>query len=71
MKNIDAFKTMKKADFANFGVPVVAYVRRVELGGFTAYALHGADGEPLGIEVSEDLAALAARQHNLMPVMVQ
>jgi hypothetical protein len=62
---------MKTADFAAFGVPVVAYVKRVDLGGIHAYALHGADGEPLSIEASEDMAALAARQKNLMPVMVQ
>ena len=63
---------MKNAEFANFGVPVVAYVKKVQLvNGITAYALHGADGAPIGIEANEDLATLAVRHKNMMPVMVQ
>ncbi len=62
---------MKMSDFAAFGVPVVAYVKKIERGGVAAYAVHGADGQPLSIEASEDLAALAARNKNLLPVMVQ
>jgi hypothetical protein len=64
-------KIMRSVDFATFGVPVVAYVKRIDLNGIRAYALHGADGEALGIEASEDLAALAARHKNLLPVLIQ
>lgn len=62
---------MKNSDFAAFGVPVVAYVKKVDLGGVAAYAVHGADGQPISIEASEHLAALSARNKNLLPVMVQ
>ena len=68
--SIDQVRAMKEKEFMHFGVEVVAYVRKVDMGGMTAYALHGADGQTLGIEVSEDLAALSARHKNLMPVMV-
>lgn len=72
MNSFDNIRELKRAEFANFGVPVVAYVKRVQLvGGITAYAVHGADGEPLGIEANEDLAALSVRQKNMLPVMVQ
>ena len=71
MKYADMPRFMKPADFAAFGVPVVAYVKRIDLEGTTAYAVHGADGEPLAIEASEDLAALHAKHRNLLPVMVQ
>ncbi len=69
---VNAIKAMKSTEFASLGVPVVAYVKRVDLtDGMSAYALHGADGAPLGMEASEALAALAARDKNLLPVMVQ
>ena len=67
----DYIRAMKAADFQSLGVPVVAYVKRVDLGGIPAYALHGADGTALGIEASEDRAAMAAISKNLFPVMVQ
>lgn len=72
MNAFDSIREMKRAEFANFGVPVVAYVKRVQLvNGITAYAVHGADGAPIGIEANEDMAALSARHKNMMPVMVQ
>jgi hypothetical protein len=67
----DNFKAMKRAEFINFGVPVVAYIKRVDINGLPAFALHGADGEPLGIEESEDMAVLSARYKNMLPVKVQ
>lgn len=71
MNHTETLKGMKHAEFVNFGVPFVAYVKRIDLGGIAAFALHGADGEPLSVEPSEDLAILAARQKNLTPVKVQ
>jgi hypothetical protein len=67
----DTIKAMKRAEFINFGVPVVAYIKRIDINGIPAFALHGADGEPLGVEASEDMAVLSARYKNLMPVKVQ
>lgn len=71
VKQPENLKVMRSTDFMMFGVPVVAYIKRINLSGITAYSLHGADGEPLGVEASEDLAALAARQKNLFAVLVQ
>ena len=67
-----ALRGMSVADFANFGVPVVAYVKPViDDTGHKAYALHGADGVQIGVEDSMDLAALTARHKNLYPVLIQ
>ncbi|MCB1538776.1 MAG: DUF1150 family protein [Alphaproteobacteria bacterium] len=67
----DMIRTMNASEFQALGGPLVAYVRRIDMGGIPAYALHGADGTKLGLEASEDLAALAARERDLLPVMVQ
>lgn len=67
----DFIRAMKSADFQALGVPVVAYVKRIERDGVPAYALHSADGTALGVEASEDRAAMAALNKNLFPVMVQ
>jgi len=64
------FKVMGAHDFAMFGVPVVAYVKPVSIGGHRAFSLHSADGTPLEMLETEDLAALSAHQRNLLPVVV-
>ena len=64
-------KLIHNGDFENFGVSVIAYVKKVDLAGLTAYAIHGADGKSLGIEPTEAMALSVAQQRNLFPVMVQ
>lgn len=72
IKPNEILKDMKVAEFMNFGMPLVAYIRPIDLaGGIHAYAVHSADGEPLGIEATEDMAVIFARQKNLMAVKVQ
>lgn len=57
-------------DFASFGLPVVAYVKPVNIGGTDAFSLHAADGTLLSLSEDENLAAMDARKRNLLPVMV-
>lgn len=72
MNPTETLKDMKVTEFMNFGTPLVAYIKPIDLaGGIHAYAVHAADGEPLGIESSEDMAVIFARQKNLMAVKVQ
>lgn len=57
--------------FLNFGVNQIAYIRSVNMGGQTAYALHGADGSALVVIDTLESAILAARQNDLEPVTLQ
>ncbi len=69
--HVVTIKFAPTSDFASFGQSVVAYVKKIDLAGATAYSIHGADGVSLGIESNEHLAMLAAKQLNLIPVTVQ
>ena len=57
-------------DFANLGKGEVAYVKHVEVNGEPAFAVHGADGQPLGVTTDRDLAFAVSRQNDLEPVSV-
>lgn len=68
----ETLKAMKITEFMNFGMPIVAYIKPIDLAdGIHAYAVHAADGEPLGIEATEDMAVIFAHQKNLMALKVQ
>ncbi len=58
------------ADLENWGVNVVAYVKKVEVEGGPAYAIHAANGEPLGLAGSRDVAFAGLRQNDLEPASV-
>lgn len=64
-------KIAATSDFATFGTSVIAYVRKIEDGGKTLYAIHGANGEHLATEASEGAAMQAIQHMNLFPVVVQ
>jgi len=61
---------MSARDFAMWGVEDVAYVRKVEINGKTAWAVCAADGSGIGVAPDRDLAFAAARQNDLEPVSV-
>lgn len=61
---------MSVQDFTNFGTSVIGYIRPVNREGQTVFALYGADGAPMCIETSEALAVVAARQRDIMPLLV-
>ncbi len=56
------------ADLAQWGSGFIAYVKPGE--GEGAYAIHGADGRPLGVAIGREVAFAAARQNGLEPVSV-
>ena len=58
------------ANLAHWGVNVVAYVKKIETEGGTAYAIHAANGEPLGLAGSRDVAFAGLRQNDLEPISV-
>lgn len=57
-------------DLANLGIGQVAYIRQVEVHGQPAYAVHGADGQPLVVTTDREVAFAMARQNDLEPLSV-
>lgn len=66
-----AANPMSEADFASWGVPEVAFVKRViDMEGAIGWSIHAADGTQMGLAPSRDLAFAAIKQHELEPVSV-
>ena len=65
-----ALRSLWAQDFAALGAQDVAYVRPVILNGARAFAIHAADGTPIGAAPSAQLAAAAIRQHEMEPALV-
>lgn len=57
-------------DLANFGLGEVAYIKHVEMDGEPAFAVHGADGQPLAVTPDREVAFTVTRQHDLEPLSV-
>jgi len=66
----NTLRTLSVRDFARLGVADVAYLRPVVLNGAAAFAIHAADGTPIGAAPSVQLAAAAIRQHEMEPMLV-
>lgn len=49
-------RNLSENDFLTLGAPHIAYVREVEFMGQTHYSVHSADGKPLTLATSHDLA---------------
>ncbi|WP_137176709.1 DUF1150 family protein [Roseomonas sp. AR75] len=65
-----ALRNLSVQDFARLGLEELAYVRPVVLNGARAFAIHAADGTPIGAAPSSQLAAAAILQHEMEPVAV-
>ena len=77
MKNEETPKTLPEQthmltanDFEALGVQHMAFVKKVEEGGSVQWAIFAADGTPIGIAPSRDVAFAAVRQHDLEPYSV-
>ena len=57
-------------DFAAMGSQNLAFVRPVEEGGSIQWGIFSADGTPIGLAPSRDVAFAAVRQHDLEPMSV-
>jgi hypothetical protein len=57
-------------DFAALGSQNLAFIRPVEEGGSVQWGIFSADGTPIGLAPSRDVAFAAVRQHELEPVSV-
>ncbi|HLO79025.1 MAG TPA: DUF1150 family protein [Magnetospirillum sp.] len=61
---------MSEADFASWGLPEVAFVKRITVNNTVGWSIHAADGTQMGLAPSRDLAFAAVKQHELEPVSV-
>ena len=63
-------KAISPRDLLAFGLHEVAYVRMVQIGGRSAYAIHAADGTPLSVMETMDTALAAIRHNDLEPIRI-
>jgi hypothetical protein len=63
-------RQLSSNDFAMWGVNAVAFVKTIEIEGQLVFAIHGADGHPLGVAPERHLAFSAVREHELEPLSV-
>lgn len=63
-------RPMSEADFANWGLPEVAFVKRITVNDAVSWSIHAANGTQMGLAPSRDLAFAAIKQHELEPVSV-
>ena len=68
--NAAILRSLSAQDFAALGAEDIAYLRPVILNGARAFAIHAADGTPIGAAPSAQLAAAAIRQHEMEPALV-
>ncbi len=59
-------RSMSPADFAAWGMPELAFVKRAG----EHWSIHAADGTQMGLAPDRDLAFAAIRQHDLEPMSV-
>ena len=70
MHEIGRIRHMSTQELAFFGIQDIAYVRRVEIKGTVAYAIHAADGTQIAVLADRSVAYATVRQHDLEPVSV-
>jgi hypothetical protein len=67
---IGRIRHMSTQELAFFGIQDIAYVKRVEINGTVAYAIHAADGTQIAVLPDRSVAFAALRQHDLEPLSV-
>lgn len=55
---------------AQLGMTQIAYVKAVKVNGTVGYAIHAANGLPMGLAEDRDVAIAAVLQHEMVPVPV-
>jgi hypothetical protein len=61
---------LSQQQFMQLGVSQIAYVKRVETQGGTAFAIHAADGTPMALAADQQVAIAAIMQHEMAPALV-
>lgn len=67
----DTIRRMSPEEFGQLGLPLLAYVKAVELPeGQQAYGIFSAAGKQVGVAPTRETAIIAVRQHEMQPVSV-
>lgn len=61
---------LSEGQLAILGMTELAYVKAVVINGASAFAIHAADGTPMGVAADEKVAMAAIRQHGMEPALV-
>jgi hypothetical protein len=61
---------LSETQLAQLGVSQLAYVRPIQMNGETAFAIHAADGTPMAVATTLELAAAAITQHDMLAALV-
>jgi hypothetical protein len=67
---IGRIRHLSAQELAFFGIQDIAYVKRVEVNGAVAYAIHAADGTQIAVLGDRSVAFATVRQHDLEPLSV-
>ena len=65
------FRNLSAKDFLTFGIQHIAYIRPIHFEDRTTWSVHAADGTPLTVLESEEIALALVRHNELEPVTVQ
>lgn len=63
-------RNLSAAQFAQLGVPELAYVRPIMVDGSMAFGIFAADGSAMAVAPEYDLAVAAIVQHEMCPAAV-
>jgi len=63
-------RSLTEAQFAELGVSQLAYIKPVTVEGRRVFAIHAANGAPMGLAEDSDTAAVAIIQHEMIPARV-
>ncbi len=61
---------LSAAQLAQLGLQQIAYVKPVVANGTACFAIHAADGTPMALADSRDVAVAAIMQHEMVPAQV-
>jgi hypothetical protein len=67
---IERIRQMSARELALFGIQDIAYIKPVVTDGRVGYAAHAADGTPIAVLASRELAFATLRRHDLEPLLV-
>ncbi|MFO1190198.1 MAG: DUF1150 family protein [Alphaproteobacteria bacterium] len=67
---IETLRALSAGGFARLGLGIVAYVRPTAIDGQRVFAVHAADGAPIAVAATRELAQAVALQNDLQLLTV-
>ncbi|HYZ22411.1 MAG TPA: DUF1150 family protein [Rhodopila sp.] len=61
---------ISEEQLAALGVSHIAYLKPITINGMQGIAIHAADGTPMAVAGSRDIAAAVVMQHEMVPLSV-